>query len=365
MEDIDESLRATEPPPGEEEEVALTGIGEKIDIYRERLYISGKAFNMMKQAAGDLVASTSRLRPVDQLSKIKKVSFEEVCEQAEIIQGVFAEITKYLRKDDRKESERPKNRCTIEELVEKAKPIEGSEYCLKPETDLRREYNRLVMLTDLYGSLFEGFVKQIFVIVKYGRGLQRSKEDGGYLNINLKDLVSFRTAAVELDETVTECSHILLEADEKKRISEIVRSATDIARICYDQKRIGLDIATVGDSYIEERAYNELKNALVNVLLAKQYNLRETESPMVTVESRADGISIVDNGPHIPHEDTDEVFEIAARYAVEEGRTGDIHLARESLRAHDGDVHATNLDRGGVEMLLKIPPAPRVPDEYL
>jgi signal transduction histidine kinase len=86
-------------------------------------------------------------------------------------------------------------------------------------------------------------------------------------------------------------------------------------------------------------------------------------SARVTMEKPADGtvqVTIEDDGPGIPPEEMDRVFEPFRRLEQSRNReTGGVGLglpiARNMLRAHGGDVVLSNRPRGGLKVLVTLP----------
>ncbi len=139
-------------------------------------------------------------------------------------------------------------------------------------------------------------------------------------------------------------------------IGELVKS------ICREFDEIGHELTCTISSTIEGRCRpTALKRAIRNLTEnAVTYGKRATLS--ADREGNDAVISIVDEGPGIPADKTEDVFEPFARLETSRNRnTGGVGLglsiARSIVRNHGGEISLKNLEQGGLEVIVRFPVA--------
>lgn len=103
-----------------------------------------------------------------------------------------------------------------------------------------------------------------------------------------------------------------------------------------------------------------LERALANLV---DNAVRYARAEVVVRAAAHDGwavLEVTDDGPGIPEEDRDRVFERFVRLDADRGRASGgtglgLAIAREIARAHGGDVRALPAPAGGARLLLRIP----------
>lgn len=141
----------------------------------------------------------------------------------------------------------------------------------------------------------------------------------------------------------------------------MIDAAALVASVCEDVKDLGWDVAFTeveSDALIRGRPV-ELARALKNLLEnAIRYGKRARVS--FAVENGLCRIEIEDDGPGIPKELQDQVFEPLFR--IEQSRsltTGGhglgLHIARKITRGHGGDIKLRNRQPYGLTAMLELP----------
>jgi signal transduction histidine kinase len=118
-------------------------------------------------------------------------------------------------------------------------------------------------------------------------------------------------------------------------------------------------IAVTGEAQVASAAPMALRRVLSNLL---GNALRYADQAQADV--RADGTHIVvtidDNGPGIPADQLDAVFEPFVRVETSRNRSSGgtglgLHIARELTQRHGGQLTLTNRAEGGLRATLRLP----------
>jgi len=140
---------------------------------------------------------------------------------------------------------------------------------------------------------------------------------------------------------------------------------TDFVQTVHDEYlekglRIELETNTDQDFLIDSV---QLKNVLIN-LLENSVKYGNKDRGRVSIVSTQNGnqiaITITDNGPGVPEEEVDKLFDIF--YRGDKARTNPgsgsglgLAISAKMIERMGGSIQATNVDRGGLQMIIKLP----------
>jgi signal transduction histidine kinase len=159
-------------------------------------------------------------------------------------------------------------------------------------------------------------------------------------------------SARELMEVISQLSEELHAVELEPTLERAVAEATTVdpdATI-----RLATDVPTGavrGNEMLGALFYNLLTNAI-------QHNDSETPHVVVAVDCRADdvAITVADNGPGIPPDRVDAVFEEGVTFGDTAGTGFGLYLVRALVDQYDGHVSVTDADQlGGVAITVTLP----------
>lgn len=144
-------------------------------------------------------------------------------------------------------------------------------------------------------------------------------------------------------------------------LATTVASVVDEFRSLISEKRIGLDL-TVPDERIEITADGERLKQVVRNIIGNALKFSPADSTIrVTVEAgdAMARVSIVDEGPGIPEDEIDVVFDEfvqSSRTNTGAGGTGlGLPICRRIMQAHHGSIWVRNRPEGGCSFVFEIP----------
>jgi signal transduction histidine kinase len=138
----------------------------------------------------------------------------------------------------------------------------------------------------------------------------------------------------------------------------LMTEVADAVEPLVQTKHLALQTNLNGDVFVEGNR-NHLRRLLIN-LLDNSLKFTPTDGRIaVTIES-LDGratLRIADNGPGIPTADLPFIFDrfFRGKMRSEPGSGLGLSLCREIVRLHGGDIHAHNLECGGIEFIVTLP----------
>lgn len=361
----------------EESELETQTLELEIARQRKRTTISGKALNMISYEAKALsdylrdirLSKLAGQESQDWVYDMPEKRFTSAYKKVETIYNAYFGIKcQYSpNQEGRTVTEGTRLSLNIEQLVESATPIMESEYPIDAENDPKKELNRLRIINTIYHAVFLNFTDYITTAYMNARMIKRLPAQDGLIKSKANNFISLRDSINALENATVEGRRMLLEGhskSEETNLAEVIESAASVARLHYLPSGTVLDVGKIPEGVMIKGREEEIRQALLNILLDKPYVLRHAERKKVSIGCGTYGnsavIIVTDSGPNIPHQPADLVFRRAEENATAEMRLADISCAESAIEGCGGDVHAKNLDPG-VAMTIRfatIPPPP-------
>jgi signal transduction histidine kinase len=249
------------------------------------------------------------------------------------------------------------NRVNLEMMLKDSPEIPDSDYLLQPEEDLRMELNRLRIIGSIYDMIFK---KISGIAIDFRMKCRDIEKEDEYDAISAHRISEFLSSISAIEYEALTGKNMLLEGlarryQNQAKLNDIIGSIAVVMDAFYKQDKIELEIIMSDRDMVVEGNPHDIKQALMNILMAKSYALRHTEKARVTIGSGVNGsyavIYIVDNGPQIPHEDANMIFHVAEN-ATAIGWKYDIALAERQIVSSHGFVQAKNMDVGVEEKII-------------
>ncbi|UWG48412.1 Signal transduction histidine kinase, contains PAS domain [Halanaeroarchaeum sp. HSR-CO] len=174
----------------------------------------------------------------------------------------------------------------------------------------------------------------------------------------LETVIDSTEEAIELTTEARELTDLLLEADSNIgsiRINDVVEDELAAARNAHpdsiiDYRRPETDLTVTGDKMFSSVIRNLVSNAI-------RHN--DAETPRVSVSLTHNGgsafLSVADNGPGIPDEQTPDIFERGSMGDESRGTGIGLYLVSMIVDRYGGDVHVTDSESGGAEFVVELP----------
>lgn len=331
--------------------------------------LSGRAIRKLETLVENLSAitrevnthKTVRYEGVQELSELPYDIAMDMVEATTLIYNVMYGLRKLHMPGDLPENpSTPITPTNIEELVKDTIGIREDQYALQPEEDARKELNRLRIINAIYDSIFREFANYATTIQMAAGPLRhREPEEKEGKQVVTLDPISMNAIMGETHqfvEAVREKRQLLIRGEQQEgavMLYDLVQSVSRIASVYYAQFGISLQVDEIPrDVKIKGDVY-DITQALLNLFMDKSYVLRAVEKPEVNVRCmRLNGkvaLYIKDNGPKIPHENPEVIFETAE---MQPRRTcSDPVVMLQSIEECGGEVHVRNsVPPPGVEM---------------
>ena len=249
------------------------------------------------------------------------------------------------------------NRINLEILLADSPIIPDHEYLLQPEGDLRMELNRLRIVGSIYDMIFRNLSISAVEVRLKCMDIEKATE---HFDIPSPRVSEFITSMTAMQYEAENGRSMLLEGNmsvyqHQARLNDIINSIQGVMDAFYRQHKVALEIIPCPTDITVEADPRDIKQALMNILMAKPYALRRTEKAKVTMGSSTYGnsavIYITDNGPQIPHKDANMIFAVAKNAPVF-GWKYDLTLAERAINSSGGEVRARNMEKGVEEKIF-------------
>ncbi|MBW2971515.1 hypothetical protein KY359_00635 [Candidatus Woesearchaeota archaeon] len=332
---------------------------------RETIGLSGRAMKKVDMSLEILISVITAVRDItlsqdpDRGYGGKRELFEQAQDQGRAIFKTVVGVQRLSRSRERNGN--GENGDAIENLVAGIEPIADEEYPIMHEEDLRKELNRLNTIAATYESLFKLFSNDAMSIYTASSRLATDQ-------VNQTETFPLLTSSVrQMKDSLTSNRRLILQgttlAYAQLSVGSVVRAATDVAQLMYDtgQSKIALHVDYIPETVMINGSSFEFMQALLNVLRAKQYVLRNTRDAEVHIRYETRGpdyaaIVVRDNGPQIPHSEPSLIIELARKKASIEHWPGDISVARDYVEQYGGTFTVRNPPSlVGVEMDMTLP----------
>ncbi|MBN1544442.1 HAMP domain-containing histidine kinase [Candidatus Woesearchaeota archaeon] len=355
----------------EESELEQRTIESETAMQRRKAIISGKALNRigievreMSESLAEISKKNIERNETDRSAyNVTEKLFKELYEHTQTVymlilgtRGLYSS-----RPESNMVSAGTGLTVNIELLVEPAPPIKDDEYPILAEEEPRKELNRLSIINAIYNAVFASLINHVTTAYMNAEMIKNSKPKQGMIKSDPNNFMNLRNATFALEEAVSEGRLLLTEGrskTEEANLAEVIYSAAKVARLHYIYSGTQLEVDEIPQDVRVKGKEDEIRRALLNILLDKPYVLRRVPQRKVYICYGKYGDNAVlivrDNGPNIPHQPEDLIFQIAARNAVAENRVADISSAESSIHGYGGELHARNVV-GGVEMTIQLP----------
>jgi PAS domain S-box-containing protein len=186
------------------------------------------------------------------------------------------------------------------------------------------------------------------LVLAYGDVLEDHVEGDG--EAHLRRILKAGREAVDITKTAADVTKVLLrsEADRSAvNVRPVIEQEVDDVRTNHERAIVAVDgqipnVEVLADDMLESVFRNLLNNAVVH---------NDEEIPEVTVSATADDetirIRVADNGPGIPDEQKDRIFEEGKRGLDSEGTGLGLYLVRTLVDRYGGDVRVTDNEPDG------------------
>jgi hypothetical protein len=233
----------------------------------------------------------------------------------------------------------------------------------------RKDFNKLRIENNVYDAVFHKFVSPVSNIYYSAHNMYGSRETDSNLEIDANTFNDFATLVHELEHRVNG-SRVLLPKEETHRkgiipLTTMILSVARITELHYEHIQlknfkkplIQLHVDEIPEDVIIMGNDFEIMQALLTILMDKTHVLSGTPDPKVRIGfSGQKGfvkIDISDNGPSIPYEKEDLIFENAAKEMPTKRKVCDISVARSYIERNRGEIHAKNSE--GVSFDITLP----------
>ncbi|MBI5880732.1 hypothetical protein HZB90_01230 [archaeon] len=330
--------------------------------------LSGRAIRKLETLVENLSAITQeanthktvRYEGIQELSELPYDIAMDMVEATTLIYNVMYGLRKLHTPAQLPENPNtPITPRNIEELVKDTVGISEDQYALQPEEDARKELNRLRIINAIYDAIFREFANYATTIQMAAGPLRhRELEEREGKQIVTLDPLSMKSIMEETPQfvdAVREKKQLLIRREQESAVTlyDLVQSVSRMATVYYAPFGINLHVDDIPrDVKIKGDVY-DITQALLNLLMDKSYVLREVERPEVNLRCVSlkgkIALYIKDNGPNIPHERLEVIFETAE---MQPRRTcSDPTVALQSIEESGGEVHVRNsVPPPGVEM---------------
>jgi hypothetical protein len=335
--------------------------------------LSGRAIKKLETLVGELSAitrhakthETIRYQGTQELSELPYDIAMSMVEATRSIYNIMVGLKKLHMPAELPENPNtPVTPINIEELVQGTMGIREDQYALQPEEDARKELNRLRIINAVYDAIFRTFVNYTTTIyMAVGPLRHREPEEKEGLKIVTLDPLAMNAIMGETHQfvdAIMEKKQLLIRREQEGAVTlyDLVQSVSQMTRLYYTQFGIKLHVDEIPrDVKIKGDVY-DITQALLNLFMDKSYVLREVEKPEVNLRcvslNGKVALYITDNGPNIPYERPEVIFETAE---MQMRRTcSDPTVALHSIEECGGEVHVRNsVPPPGVEMEIYLP----------
>jgi len=347
---------------GLEGEHVNNGLEEQIERQRARNDIYSRALNKIVTASYEIV-SVSRAILGEHARTETPISpehltraYSESVHLYRIICTIMKKHKPQIEEDD--DETDTGTRLNLEMILQDINPIPESQYLLRPEEDARMELNRLRIIGVIYDTTYKKLSSQAAVMRYAGSEIEKTEYKA------LQDKYwNFITQVSKIHELASEGKCIMtngipMTRGEYAPLMHILDSVEKVVRQFYRQHKIELEMnidSGITNIHGDEQ---EIKQALLNILMAKAHPLRKTENPKVTLGCSRCGDNIVmyitDNGPNIPHKDEHMIFEPARNVTLED-RNYYNDIAESTIERYGGEVCVKNWPPSGVRLRITLP----------
>lgn len=144
-----------------------------------------------------------------------------------------------------------------------------------------------------------------------------------------------------------------------KRLNVNLQKAIELSQISLS-KRIELTSEIEESLPIYQLESYKLEQVIINIMTNASHALEETKSPQVTIKAfqirKHTEIHIIDNGPGIPEDKLQEIWDPFFTTKDEETGTGlGLSICREIIENLQGTITALNNDDSGAHFIIKLP----------
>jgi signal transduction histidine kinase len=193
------------------------------------------------------------------------------------------------------------------------------------------------------------------IALAYGDMLEDYIEEDG--EAHLQQVLKAGREAVDITQTAGDVTKVLLRSDADSApvdVRSVLEKQIDDVRASYERIIVSVDevipdVEVLADDMLESVFRNLLNNAIVH---------NDKEIPEVTVSVTADDetvrVRVADNGPGIPDDRKERIFEESERGLDSEGTGLGLYLVRTLIDRYGGDVWVENNGPEGSVFIVEL-----------
>ena len=193
------------------------------------------------------------------------------------------------------------------------------------------------------------------LVLAYGATLEPHVDEGG--EEYLRQILEAGREAVDITRTAGDVTEVLLHSDGDRRpvsLRHILEAQVEEARSSHERAIVSIDgtvpdTRVLADDLLESVFRNLLNNAVVH---------NDTDLPSITVSATVTEertrVRVTDNGPGIPDERKDELFERGRKGLDSDGTGIGLYLVRTLVDRYGGDVWVEDADTGGSAFVVEL-----------
>lgn len=193
------------------------------------------------------------------------------------------------------------------------------------------------------------------LVLAYGATLEPHVDESG--EEYLRQILEAGREAVDITRTAGDVTEVLLHSDGDRRpvsLRHILEAQVEEARSSHERAIVSIDgtvpdTRVLADDLLESVFRNLLNNAVVH---------NDTDLPSITVSATVTEertrVRVADNGPGIPDERKDELFERGRKGLDSDGTGIGLYLVRTLVDRYGGDVWVEDADTGGSAFVVEL-----------
>jgi len=229
------------------------------------------------------------------------------------------------------------------------------------DVDERKEYERTLETQrdnlEVLNQVVRHDVRNALqLVLAYGDVLEEYVGDDG--EEHLQQILEAGREAVDITQTAGDVTKVLLrsEADRTRvDVRPVLEKQIDDVQANHERAIVSVektipDVEVLADDMLESVFRNLLNNAIVH---------NDKEIPEITVAATADDellqVRVADNGPGIPDDQKERIFEEGERGLDSEGTGLGLYLVRTLVDRYDGDVWVEDNEPEGSVFIVELP----------
>ena len=201
------------------------------------------------------------------------------------------------------------------------------------------------------------------VVVGYAEFLEDHVDDDG--EEYLESVLNAAREAIDITTSAREVTELLLQAEtdlSRTNLQRVLQHRVDDVQSS-DRNALVTTVGAISDTPVlaDDMLGSVFRNLLQNAILHNDAAVPEIRLSTTEFADRV-RVSIADNGPGIPDERKDGIFDEGARGMDSDGTGLGLYLVRTLVNRYDGDVWVEDNEYGGATFVVELPRADSAPD---